>query len=267
MSNTKVLFISQEITPYLPESEIANVCRYLPQGIQELGKEIRTFMPRFGKINERRHQLHEVIRLSGMNLIINDTDHPLIIKVASLQQARMQVYFIDNEDYFTRKQAFTDENKEFYNDNDERMIFFARGVLETIKKLRWAPDVVHCHGWFTSLIPLYLKKAFNEDPLFQESKIVYSLYNNNFKNILDKKFKQKLMLPGIKKNDVEMLETPDFFNISKMALNQSDGIIFGSDNLPQEIIDYAKSLKKPLLEFKSAETMVNEYANFYETLI
>ena len=150
---TKVLFIAQEITPYLPDSEIATLCRNLPQGIQERGHEIRTFMPKYGNINERRNQLHEVIRLSGMNLIINDTDHPLIIKVASIQSARMQVYFIDNDDYFQRKQVLTDDNGNEFEDNDERSIFFVRGVMETVKKLRWAPDIIHCHGWLTALAP------------------------------------------------------------------------------------------------------------------
>ena len=175
----KVLFIAQEITPYLPESEMATICRYLPQGIQEQGKEIRTFMPRFGSINERRNQLHEVIRLSGMNLIINDSDHPLIIKVASIQAARMQVYFIDNDEYFSRKHTVYDCDGECFPDNDERLIFFDRGVLETIRKLRWQPDIVHCHGWFTALAPLYVKKAFREDPLFSKTKVVYSIYDIN----------------------------------------------------------------------------------------
>ncbi len=154
MEKKKVLFISSEITPYLPETEMSKKARYLPQGIQERGKEIRTFMPRYGNVNERRNQLHEVIRLSGMNLIIDDTDHPLIIKVASIQSARMQVYFIDNEDYFQRKHTYRDAKGNEFTDNDERAIFFARGVLETVIKLRWAPDLIHCHGWLTSLVPL-----------------------------------------------------------------------------------------------------------------
>ena len=180
MKQAKVLFISQEITPYLPESEMSMIGRYLPQGIQEKGREIRTFMPKYGSINERRNQLHEVIRLSGMNLIIDDTDHPLIIKVASIQSARMQVYFIDNEDYFHRKYVLKDDKDEFFEDNDERAIFFARGVLETVRKLRWSPDIVHCHGWITSLIPLYLKRTFMDDPLYNNSKIIYSVYNDAF---------------------------------------------------------------------------------------
>src|SRR6056297_3212787 len=197
MEKTKVLFISQEITPYLPETEMSKAGRYLPQGIQERGKEIRTFMPKFGSINERRNQLHEVIRLSGMNLIIDDTDRPLIIKVASIQSARMQVYFIDNEDYFHRKYTLKDQNGEFFSDNDERAIFFARGVLETVKKLRWNLDIVHCHGWFTSLVPLYLKKAYNEDPLFADSKVVFSYYNNGFDKPMDSRLQEKALLNGV----------------------------------------------------------------------
>ena len=175
MKKVRVLFISQEITPYLPETEMSKIGRYLPQGIQEKGREIRTFMPKYGCVNERRNQLHEVIRLSGMNLIINDTDHPLIIKVASIQSVRMQVYFIDNEDYFQRKFVLTDEKGKYFDDNDERTIFFTRGVLETVRKLRWSPDIVHCHGWITALIPLYLKKAYSDDPLYSNSKVIYSV--------------------------------------------------------------------------------------------
>ena len=179
MANVKkVLFITQEITPYVPETEMSLVGRYLPQAIQERGKEIRTFIPKWGNINERRNQLHEVIRLSGMNLIIDDSDHPLIIKVASIQSARMQVYFIDNDDFFEGRLQEIDENGVEYEDNDDRTIFYARGVLETVKKLRWNPDIVHCHGWMTALTPLYIKKAFGDEPSFRESKVVFSLYEN-----------------------------------------------------------------------------------------
>ena len=197
MESKKVLFVSQEITPYLPETELSQISRTLPQAIQETGKEIRTFMPKYGNINERRNQLHEVIRLSGMNLIIDDTDHPLIIKVASIQAARMQVYFIDNEEYFQRKHTVVDANGKDFADNDERMIFFARGVLETVRKLRWSPDLVHCHGWFTSLVPLYLKKAYREDPLFADSKVVFSFYNNGFNTPLNPSFLEKVVVDGV----------------------------------------------------------------------
>ena len=171
----KVLFVSQEIFPYLESSTIGNIARHLPQGTQEKGKEIRTFMPRFGVVNERRNQLHEVIRLSGMNLIIDESDHPLIIKVASIQAARMQVYFIDNEEYFQRKHTTHDADNNFFQDNDDRTIFFCRGVLETVKKLGWAPDIIHCHGWMSSLIPLFVKTAYREDPIFRNARVVYSV--------------------------------------------------------------------------------------------
>src|SRR3954468_6542045 len=188
----RVLFVSQEVTPYLDETPMSIIGRKLPQGIQERGKEIRTFMPKFGVINERRNQLHEVIRLSGMNLIIDDNDHPLIIKVASIQSARMQVYFIDNEEYFQRKMIFHDAKEKFFKDNEDRMVFFCRGVLETVKKLGWAPDIIHCNGWMTSLIPLFIKSSYKEDPLFQNSKVVYSVYDQDLEEKFSDTFVKKL---------------------------------------------------------------------------
>ena len=267
MEKTKVLFISQEITPYLPESQMSKIGRYLPQGIQEKGKEIRTFMPRFGCINERRNQLHEVIRLSGMNLIIDDTDHPLIIKVASIQAARMQVYFIDNEDYFHRKATLTNKEGIEYEDNDERAIFFARGVLETTKKLRWAPDVIHCHGWFTGLVPLYIKKAMNEDPHFANSKLVYSVYNDGFTSTFPDSFAEKFMLEGVSKDDFAGLAPFNFENLSKLAINFSDGIIQGDPEANQNIIDYAKGSGKPFLDFQDEESYVDAFNKFYDDLL
>ena len=267
MENTKVLFISQEITPYLPESEMSLIGRNLPQGIQESGKEIRTFMPKFGCINERRNQLHEVIRLSGMNLIIDDTDHPLIIKVASIQAARMQVYFIDNEDYFQRKYTLKDEAGNDYEDNDERLIFFARGVIETVRKLRWAPDIIHCHGWFTSLIPLYIKKAYNEDPLFANSKIIYSVYKNDFKNPLKKEFKDKLLYESVSKADVKILKEPTFTNLSKLAIEMADATIIGSKKINSDVHEYIKSSNKPFLEYQTKEEYIEAYSQFYDKII
>ncbi len=267
MENTKVLYISQEITPYLKETEMSVIGRYLPQGIQERGKEIRTFMPKFGCINERRNQLHEVIRLSGMNLIINDTDHPLIIKVASIQSARMQVYFIDNEDYFNRKYVEKDEHGEEFSDNDERLIFFARGVLETVKKLRWAPDIVHCLGWMTGLVPLYLKKAYNDDPLFANSKVIYSVYNKEFKKPFESSFRKKLWMEGISNEDVELLKPPSSLNISKLAVTMSDAVIMGSKTINRELGQFIKSSKKPLLDFQTEEEYMDAYSQFYDTIL
>ncbi len=267
MESTKVLYISQEITPYLKETEMSVIGRYLPQGIQERGREIRTFMPKFGCINERRNQLHEVIRLSGMNLIINDTDHPLIIKVASIQSARMQVYFIDNEDYFQRKFVDKDEHGDEFPDNDERLIFFARGVLETVKKLRWAPDIVHCHGWMTGLVPLYLKRAYNDDPLFGNSKVIYSVYNKEFKKPFESSFRKKLWMEGISSEDVELIKQPSFLNLSKLAVNMSDAVIMGSKTINKELDQFIKSSKKPLLEFQAEDEYMDAYSQFYDTIL
>lgn len=267
MESVKVLFVSQEITPYLPENEMSHIGRYLPQGIQETGREIRTFMPRYGIINERRNQLHEVIRLSGMNLIIDDTDHPLIIKVASIQSARMQVYFIDNDDYFQRKATMQAADGKFFEDNDERMIFFARGVLETVRKLRWSPDLVHCHGWFTSLVPLYLKKAYREDPLFTDSKVVFSIYGNGFDKPMDSRLQQKAVLDGITMDDLDAVREPSYANLTRLALQYSDAAIQGSDDIPREILEVIKESGKPNLEYQSPEKYIEEYSVFYENIL
>ena len=246
---------------------MSKIGRYLPQGIQEKGREIRTFMPKYGSINERRNQLHEVIRLSGMNLIIDDTDHPLIIKVASIQSARMQVYFIDNEDYFHRKNVLADDNGDYFPDNDERAIFFARGVLETVRKLRWSPDVVHCHGWITALVPLYLKRSFVDDPLYNKSKIVYSVYNDDFDKPLNKDFKVKLRMDGIKDEDVSGLTTPSFENLTSLAIDMSDAAIIGSSEINKSIHKYIKSIKKPVLEYKPEEEYIDAYSDFYDEIL
>ena len=267
MEKTKVLFVSQEIMPYLPESEMSKVGRCLPQGIQEKGKEIRTFMPRYGCINERRNQLHEVIRLSGMNLIIDDTDHPLIIKVASIQAARMQVYFIDNEDYFQRKKVLLEDDGQAFADNDERAIFFARGVLETVKKLRWAPDVVHCQGWFTGLLPLYLKKAFNEDPLFTETKVVFSMYNDEFSTAFSKDFAEKSLIEGVNSEDVKILENADYLAINKLAIDWSDAVIMGSESINEDLLAYAKASGKTFVDYKNEEEYVQAYSDLYDSLV
>ena len=267
MEKERVLFVAQEITPYLPETQMSTIGRYLPQGIQEKGREIRTFMPRFGNINERRNQLHEVIRLSGMNLIINDTDHPLIIKVASIQSARMQVYFIDNEDFFQRKCIVSDDNGNFYSDNDERAIFFARGVLETVKKLRWAPHLVHCQGWFTSLVPLYIKKAFREDPLFNDTKVVFSIYDDEFKGSLSKEFKKKAIIDGVSEKDMQVMDSLDYLNLMKLAINLSDGVILGSTKINEKVLEYLKTTDKPVLEYQDPDHYVDSYSDFYDSVL
>jgi starch synthase len=264
MRKARVLFISSEIHPYLDLSEQSEIARNLPQGIQERGKEIRTFMPRFGNINERRNQLHEVIRLSGMNLIIDDTDHPLIIKVASIQAARMQVYFIDNEEYFLRKCTIRDTDETFFADNDDRTIFFGRGVLETVKKLGWSPDIIHCHGWMTALIPLLIKTSYKDDPMFHNSKVVYSLYNDSFTESFNKDFGKKILMDGLSSEDVKGLEDPNYVNLTKLAMHYSDAVMKSSTTLHDEIESTFKSLSKPTLDYKSPEEYIEAYDNFYD---
>ncbi|MBL4593462.1 MAG: glycogen/starch synthase [Flavobacteriales bacterium] len=268
MKKKKILFISQEITPYLEENELGHFGRYLPQGIQESGKEIRTFMPKFGCINERRNQLHEVIRLSGMNLIINENDHPLIIKVGSIQAARMQVYFIDSEDFFQRKAIFHDkENGKFFKDNDERAIFFTRGVLETVKKLGWVPDIIHCHGWMTSLIPLYIKNSYNKEPIFENSKVIFSLYNNDFKPALNKNFAKKAMMDGISEEAMADYADSSFVGLNKAAMNASDAVIKASETINPELEEYFNGIDKPKLGYQSPEDYIEAYSDFYDEIL
>ena len=267
MKKAKVLFVFQEITPYLPDSYIANIGRHLPQGIQERGKEIRTFMPRYGNINERRNQLHEVIRLSGMNIIIDDTDHPLIIKVASIQSARLQIYFIDNEDYFQRKYILHDKNNQFYKDNDERAVFFSRGVIETVKKLGWAPDIIHCHGWLSSLIPFYIKKAFKDNPLFNDTKIVYSIYNDDFKEALSPDFDKKIWVDGVSEEDLAPYKNANFTSVTKAAIAHSDAVIIGHEKVNPEIIEHLKTFDRPLLQYQSSDEYIDNYSDLYDEVM
>ena len=267
----KVLFVCSEMCPYLTETEISTIGRYLAQGVQERKREIRAFMPRYGCINERKNQLHEVIRLSGMNLVISDVDRPLIIKVASISAARMQVYFIDNDDYFLRKGIFTDEEGKFYADNDERAIFFARGVLETVKKLRWAPDVIHCQGWISLLVPLFLRKVYKDDPIFANSKIVFSLYDDALNETFNQDFAKKIIMGGITDKDVEFLaKNPDGTNLAKTAAKFSDGVILGSDKLSPLLVNYCRDRGLKVLPYKAKTiadgSYIDEYNAFYDQL-
>lgn len=266
-NNAKILYVCQEVVPYLPENDISALCRYLPQTMQERGAEIRIFMPRWGCINERRNQLHEVIRLSGMNLIIDDTDHQLIIKVASIPSARVQVYFIDNDDFFKRKATWADAEGKYFDDNEERAIFFARGVLETVKKLRWAPNIVHCHDWFTAIVPVYLKKIFHSDPIFRDLKIVVSVYDHAFPGQLNADLSDKLVQEGIRPDDLAGLETPDYTSLMKFALRYADAVAIGSENIQPDLLDYIEKSGKPVLPFAGKENYEDAYAEFYEKLL
>ena len=264
----RVLFVHQEIFPYVPETPMSVIGRNLPQLIQELGKEIRIFMPRYGNINERRNQLHEVIRLSGMNLIINDTDHPLIIKVASIQKARMQIYFIDNDDFFTkRKYMLYDHGGHFCEDNDDRTVFFNRGVIETVRKLNWSPDVIHCSGWMTAIMPIFIKRGFKDNPLFNESKVVFTINDDDFKGSLKSGFDKKVKLPGITVKDLKYYKEPTYVNLIKAAIDYSDGIILGSEKINTEVAEYLKSSGKPMLEYQGPENYAAAYNAFYDTIL
>ncbi len=267
MDKKKVLFISQEIAPFLPSSTISSIARKLPQGIQESGKEIRAFMPRFGCINERRHQLHEVIRLSGMNLIIDDVDHPLIIKVASVPQAKIQVYFIDNEDFFKRKATLHNSDGEEFEDNDERAMFFSRGVLETVKKLGWKPDIIHCHGWMTAFSVLYVKELYKDDPHFSDVKVVFSVYDTDFNKNLNSRVKEKLNFDGFTEENHAELEKGTFVELNKLAMRLADGVIQGSENIDEELSDYMSKLEVPVLEYYSEDTCVKPIDEFYDNLV
>jgi len=270
-ASKKILFVNSEMVPYLPESRMASVYRYLPPAVQEMGREIRAFMPRYGCINERRNQLHEVIRLSGMNIIIKDIDRPLIIKVASISSARMQVYFIDNEDYFHRKFIYRDAESRFFEDNDERAIFFVRGVLETVKKLRWKPDLIHCHGWLTHLLPIYLKKGYHDDPLFTHTKVVLSLYDDVDNDSFNPDMRIKAVIPGVKNKDLELLATPDSAQLAKLALQYSNGVIMGDPVIQPEIAAYIETLPIPILPYidpaNPEASYINAYNLFYDQIL
>jgi starch synthase len=267
MKDKRILYVSSEVIPYLPETEISSISFEAPRMVNKQGGQIRIFMPRYGNINERRHQLHEVIRLSGINLVVNDLDMPLIIKVASIPKERIQVYFIDNEEYFKRKATFTDEDGKLFEDNDERAIFFAKGVIETVKKLNWAPDIIHVHGWMASLLPLYLKEYYKDEPLFNDSKIVTSVYEQSFDEELNNELINKVKFDEIKDNHLENLNPPNYVNLIKTAIDFSDGLIKGSKELPKELETYIKDIDKPVLEYQSPEEFAEAYTDFYTTEI
>ena len=262
MKDKKVLIISSEVVPYLPQTDQALNSFQIPKKINEKGGQTRIFMPRYGLINERRHQLHEVIRLSGMNLVINDMDMPLIIKVASIPKERMQVYFIDNEEYFKRRALLHDAEGKCFKDNDERMIFFTKGVKETVKKLNWSPDIIHLHGWFTSLFPLYLKTYYKDEPLFAESKIISSLYGPDFEAPFSKKFQEKVAFDKIKPEHIEELKKASYEALTSIAIKHSDGVIMADEKLPDTVVSEVEKSKKPNLDFTQSKNE-DVYIDFY----
>jgi len=270
MEKRKILYISQEIAPYVADSHLSLRGRRIPQGVQEHGFEVRTFMPKYGSINERRNQLHEVIRLSGINLIIDDTDHPLIIKVATLQPTRMQVYFIDNDDYFSHSPVKDLETRLSPDDNDERSIFFVRGTVETVKKLRWAPEVIHCTGWISALTPMFLKKVYNDDPAFRDAKVVFSITDaGDFPAPFNEKFADKLLSDEFEAADIKALgDGPvDFNALMRLAIDYADGIVVSTPEVDPALLEYAAQKGRPVLPYHNdAETAAESYIEFYNSL-
>jgi starch synthase len=264
MAKTKLLIVTHEMSPFLELTKISEITRQLPQAMQEKGFEIRILMPRFGNINERRNRLHEVIRLSGMNIMIDDNDNPLIIKVASIPAARMQVYFLDNEDYFQRKHVFRDKESKFYADNDERTIFFCKGALETVKKLGWAPDIVHCHGWMTSLVPAYIKTSYKNDPTFKNSKVVYSIYENCFTESLNADLPKKAVMNNMTADDTKVFENPNCNTMHIGAITYSDAVVLADEKVDADVLKFVKDSNKPTLAFNLTENFENFYSLYEE---
>lgn len=263
MAKYKILYVASEINPFLQTSEVADFVRNLPQAMQEKGMEIRILVPRFGLINERKNRLHEVVRLSGINIEVGDDEKPLIIKVASIPKAKLQVYFIDNEDYFKRRGVLHDKKGELFSDNDERMIFFTKGVVETVKKLNWSPDIIHLQGWFTSLFPLYLKTYFKDEAIFSESKIVSSIYPKDFDGVISKKFKDKVAFDEIPENYIASLSKSTYNTLVNVSIDHSDAFVLHSEDIEEEIINAIKNSKKPCL-FYSETQNEKAYVDFYK---
>ncbi len=263
----KVLIVTQEMQPYTALSEISEIARKLPQHIQEKGMEIRVLMPRFGTINERRHRLHEVVRLSGMNIIVDDDDFPLIIKVASLPGARMQVYFLDNDDFFRRKSVFEDDEGKPFDDNADRMVFFCKGVIETVKKFGWPPDIVHCHGWMTSLIPIYIREAYKTEPLFHHSKIIYSLYDNSVEKTFTNKFFTKASINNLEESDLQVYQNGQGISLHQGAIKYADAVIRGSENMSEPVANLVEDVDIPVLDYKGEEEYLKAYLDFYHELL
>ncbi len=268
MSKKRILYIAQEITPYLPENELSKFCLDLPKKMNDSGNEVRVFMPRFGVINERRHHLHEVIRLSGINIVINDLDMPLIIKVASVPQARMQVYFIDNEEYFKRKHTHFDDKGKAFADNEHRMIFFCKGVVETVKKLGWAPDIIHIQGWMGSFLPIYIKQYYSNDPLFADSKIVFSTYSYPYAESIykDNKLADILKFDGIKMKDKQLLENPNVDNLQKFAIDHSDAVVKLAPTL-NGLEEKLQELNGNFLDLSNVDGKIDVMKQFYKDLV
>ena len=268
MERKKLLYVTQEMDPYLVFTEAGNFVKKLAPYINDNGLEVRVLMPRFGIINERRNRLHEVVRLSGINIIINNDDYPLIIKVASLPGARIQVYFLDNEEFFKRKTVFTDDDEHFFDDNAERMVFFCKATMETVKKFGWHPNIIHCHGWMTSLIPVYMKTQYAKDPVFANTKTVFSVYEKTFSEKLNKNFlKTALIGDEIKDKDLAAFKELTNEALTLGGIQFADAVIQGTEDI-KDIAAIKKAIgKKPFLPYQDIDNLLSKYSEFYQSLL
>ena len=264
----RILFIANEMSPYLELTEFAEIVNKLAIKSNDTGLEVRCIMPRFGTINERRHRLHEVVRLSGINVSVDNDDYPLQIKVASLPNARLQVYFLDNEDFFKRKFVFNDENESFYDDNSLRTIFFCKGALETVKKFGWPPDIIHCSGWMTGLIPMFLKTVYKKEPVFANSKVIYTLGSNTFPESLGTDFsKQAVIHATLKEKDLDVFKEATNFSLQRGGAMYADAITFGAENVDKKLVEeFSKVKGKKVIPFKGWDTDLTEYLELYNDL-
>jgi len=267
MSKKRVLFVTQEMKPYTVITEVSELVKKLPQYTHEKGMEVRILMPKYGSINERRHRLHEVVRLSGMNIIVDDEDFPLIIKVASLPGARLQVYFLDNDEFFKRKFVFDDEDEKPFSDNEDRTVFFCKSVMETVKKFGWPPDIIHCHGWMTSLVPLYLKKVYKDDPVFQKSKLIYSPYKNDYQKHFTKRFLEIASINNLDEKDLSDFKKGSNLTLDVGGVVHADAIISGSNNISANVVKAIDSVSVPKLEFLEEDEMLKACVEMYKSLM
>ena len=267
VTKKRILFIANEMSPYLELTEFSEVVNRLAIKANDGGFELRCIMPRFGVMNERRHRLHEVVRLSGINVSIDNDDYPLQIKVASLPNARLQVYFLDNEDMFKRKFVFQDEQERWFEDNWLRTIFFCKGALETVKKFGWPPDIIHCSGWMTSLVPLYLKTAYKKEPVFGNSKVVYTIGENTFQEKMGTDFlKKSLINVAMKDKDMEPFKDSSNTAMFRGGAAYADAISFGDDRVDQKLRDeFGKVRGKKVIPYQP-ESDLTEYLQLYSDL-
>lgn len=259
----RVLYVTQEMDPYTSLTEISQIFKSIPKYVHEKGFELRVLMPKYGVINERRHRLHEVVRLSGMNIIVDDEDYPLIIKVASIPQVRLQVYFLDNEEFFKRKNLFVDDEGKPFQDNVERMVFFSKGVMEIVRKFGWAPDIVHCHGPITGLIPLFVKRLYRNDPIFSDTKVIYSVYTDIISSSFDNRFWEIAAINNLEMDDIRVYGEADLIDINFGAMKYSDGIIIANNNESEKAEKIAREMNIPVLPYAQDEEHLAGIVSFY----